>query len=348
MRRFFKIFLLLTVANVAVQTARAQDDTSDDLQRLADLYSVGKYDQVLQQSLHLGDSHHLSKDENLTRLKYTVAAYKEFGYRREADSVARLFFQKAPLYKEQKSDPEPFREVLSNYYTMPKYSVWMAGGMHFVSPVLNTVRPIIDAAAVKPEYDVKGNSLQIGFAYRVLRLLSVSVAPTFAKYEMKRTMRRSDLVTFRYNESCKTFALPLMVEAGLYVFGEKLVPSVYGGAQFKYILGTKSNAYTDAIGTYTEVPDKHDDTQYKNRTNYSVLGGARLNYNQKRITFFLDFGVSYDLKPYNDPDKKFDDIALMYQDLYIRDVFQLLEYTAKVGIKVNLQYKTIAKHHYGY
>jgi hypothetical protein len=348
MRRIFKILLLTIALNAAAKYAAAQTDVPVILQTLEDLYSAGKYEQLLQLSQSLHDSARLSKDQNLQRLKYTVAAYKDFGYRREADSVARLFYQRDPFYDIQKGDPLPFREVLGNYYTMPIFSAWMAGGMHFVRPVLKTIRPLLDAVSVEPEYDVRGNSLQIGFEYRPLRKLSVSVAPTYVKYEMERKMRRTNLATFHYNESCKTFALPLAVEAWLYVFGDKFVPSVYGGAQFKYILGTKSNAYTDAIGTYTEVPDKKDDTKFKNRTNYSVLGGARFNYTHRRITFFIDFGVSYDLKPYNDPDKKFDDRALMYQSLYIRDVFQLLEYTVKLGAKVNLQYNTFAKYHYGY
>ena len=346
-RIFYILWLLTTTLCLAAQHSAAQTDAPVFLQTLEDLYSAGKYEQLLQLSQSLHDSAHLSKEQNLQRLKYTVAAYKDFGYRREADSLARLFLQKDPFYDVQKGDPLPFREVLGNYYTMPKFAVWMAGGMHFVRPVLKTIRPIMDAS-VEPEYDVRGNSLQIGFEYRPLKMLSVSVAPTLVKYEIERKMRRTDLATFHYNESCKAFALPLAVEAGLHVFGDKFVPSVYGGAQFKYILGTKSNAYTDAIGTYTEVPDMKDDIRYKNRTNFSVLGGARLNYTRRRITFFLDFGVSYDMKPYNDPDKKFDDRALMYQSLYIRDVFRLLDYTAKLGVKVNFQYKTIAKHHYGY
>lgn len=230
---------------------------------------------------------------------------------------------------------------------MPKFSVWMAAGVRMVRPVLHSMRQIVDTVG-SPEYDINGYSAQIGFEYSPKRMLSISVAPSFAKYQIERKMIRSEIATFRYNESCKVFELPVIAEMMMYPWGNDFVPSIYGGAQLKYIIATKSNAYTDAIGTYTEVPAKKDDTDYKNRTNYSVLGGARLNYNHRRITFFVDFGVSYDIKPYNDPDKKFDDLTLMYKNLYIRDVFSMLEYTAKIGVEVNLQYTTIAKHHYGY
>ena len=39
---------------------------------------------------------------------------------------------------------------------------------------------------------------------------------------------------------------------------------------------------------------------------------------------------------------------LLYNHFHVPDIFQMLEYTVKVGIQVNLQYKTIAKNNYGY
>ena len=349
MRRFFKILLLTTIINVAAAIfAVAQTDSPEILQTLEDLYSAGKYNQLLQFSQSLHDTATLSKEENLVRLKYTVVAYKDFGYRREADSTARLFWQKAPFYKFQKSDPQLFKEVMENYYTMSKFSVWMAAGIQFAHPVMQTVRPIMDISGRKPKYRISGYAVQLGLEYRPLRILSLNVAPLFTSYEMKRTMPRTDIATFRYNENFSTFTLPLIIEASLIVGRSCIFPSLYGGAQFKYLMSSKSNAYTDAAGIYIEISDKKDDIQYKHRTNYSVLGGTRLNFNHRRTTFFIDFGVAYDMKTYNNPDKKFDDIALMFEDLYIRDVFRMLEYGMKIGVKVNLQYKTIAKHHYGY
>jgi hypothetical protein len=55
-----------------------------------------------------------------------------------------------------------------------------------------------------------------------------------------------------------------------------------------------------------------------------------------------------DMLPYNDPSKKYHNYDLLYQNLYVPDMFRMLEYTVKFGIKINLQYKTIAKFNYGY
>lgn len=338
----------MTIAMTAAQTAHAQGDTLSPLQGLEVLYSVGKYDQVLQLSQQLNDSHHLSKDENLQRLKFTIAAYKDFGYRREADSAARLFLLKDPFYNVQKTDPLPFREVLDNYYTMSKFSVWMAYSQNIAMPILDTVRSIVDTIQKDPDYKIVGFTVQLGLEYHPWKALSVSVAPSYAAYDIERKMQRAERATFRYNESYRMFMLPLMVEGGLYVGRERWVPSVYAGAQIKYILRSRYNAYTEAKGSYTEIPSQKDGVNLKNRLNYSILGGARINLNLRRTTLFADLGMSYDMRHFNASGSKDDSRELIYQNLYVPDVFRLLDFSLKLGIKVNLLYKTIARHHYGY
>ena len=338
----------MTIAILALQPAHAQGDTLSQLQRLEDLYSAGKYVQVLQLSQQLGDSHILSKDENLQRLKFTVAAYKDFGYRREADSAARLFFEKDPFYEVKPDDPLPFKEVLGNYYTMPKFSAWMALSKNFATPKLDTVRSIVDTIQKDPDYKIDGLMVQLGFEYHPWKAFSVSIAPSYATYEMERKMQRAERATFRYNESYRMFVLPLMVEAGLYLGRERWVPSVYAGVQMKYILRSRYNAYTEAKGSYTEIPAQKDGVNFKNRLNCSILGGTRINLNLNWITLFADLGLSCDLRYFNAPGKKFDNRELIYQNLYVPDVFRLMDFSMKLGVKVNLLHKTIARHHYGY
>lgn len=351
MNRILKILLLpLAVICIASQFASAQDDAPGELQTLADLYSACKYEEVLRLSQSLHDSARLSKEQNLQRLKYTVAAYKDFGYRREADSVARLFYEKDPFYNvnAHKDDPQPFKDVIGNYYTMPKFSVWMALSKNFATPILDTVRSIVDTLPKDPDYKIDGVTVQIGMEFRPVKVLSFSIAPSYAAYELERTIGRTSRATFHYNESFRTLALPLIVEAGLFVGRERWVPSVYAGAQLKYIVRCKYNAYTEAEGSYTEVPEMKDGYQFKNRLNYSILGGARINLNLHRTTLFADFGMACDLRHFNAPGKKFDNRELIYQNLYVPDVFRLLDVSVKIGVKVNLLYKTIARHHYGY
>ena len=328
----------------------ATDTIAERLRTLQSLYSAGKYSDALQLSQSIHDNCHLSKNQNLLRLKYTVAAYKDLAYHREADSAARLFWQKDPFY-DPNNDPDapvPFSEIMDNYYTKPKFSLWVAAGKTTAKPRLDTVRIIIDTVQRKPEYDIQGYSAQIGFEYRPLKILSISVAPSFNAYKMNRTSKRSDISTFYYKEDFQIISMPLGMEVALFSKSRFFVPSAYTGVQAKYLIHSKYTAYEAANGVFTKIPDKVENTTLKTRFNAALFGGIKLNFNKGRITYFGDIGVSYDILPYNDPNKLFDNYSLIYDKTHIPDVFHLLEYTYKIGVKVNLQYKIIAKYDYGH
>ena len=346
--------------NASSDDARADDSTShltyenidsvaEHLSNLQALYAKGKYGLVLVLARDMCRHDHLTKSQNQLRLKYNIAAFKELAYHRQADSAARLFLKKDPFYTPTESDPLPFREVLENYYTMPKIAVWASMGVGALNVYEDTIRTIVDTIKGNPEYWVRSSSVQIGFEYRPLKFLSIFVAPTYNTYTIERTKERTLDVIFHYNENAKLLTVPIGVELGLYQRREKFVPSIYGGAQFKYIIDAKYNAYNEIKGSYyTDIPNKKSDTYTKNRTNASVLGGLKLNVNVRRLTYFADCGVSYDILPYNDPAKKYHNTELLYQNLFVPDVFHLLEFYIRGGVKVNLHYNTIAKYRYGY
>ena len=337
--------------------ANIRDTIDAQLQNLRSLYSAGKYHDALQLSQEIDNRYPLKKAETLTRLKYTLAANKDLDNDAVADSIAKQYLQKDPFYNPETDDDAPvsFKRVLKNYYTTPKYSVWAAVGKNTVEPFNDTIRTIIDTVtnARTPEYNITGFFVQLGFEYRPLKIVSISVAPALTSYNIERSIDRyvqedKVVATFYYNESSTVFSLPMFVEAGLHLKREFFVPSIYAGAQIKYIINAEYKAYTDAVGIRTEIPAQKEDTGIKNRLNYSILGGIRLNINHRRMTYFADLGMSLDMLPYNDPSKKYQNYDLLYQHFHIPDIYQMLEYTVKVGVKVNLQYKTIAKYNYGY
>lgn len=328
-------------------------DTIETMFRqLHSMYSAGKFHDALQVSREIADLPQLSKEQNQDLLKYTISTYKSLDYDHEADSIAKQYLTKDPFYNpdEDKDAPVLFTKVINNYYTAPKYSVWAAIGKHNVETFHDTIRTIIDttANARKPEYNITGFSVQLGFEYRPSKIVSISLAPSVTTYELNRTINRTDIAKFHYNETSIVFALPLYVEAALPLSREIVVPSVYAGAQMKFLVRSEYTAYTEAIGTYTEVPDMQSSTDLKNRFNYSFLGGVRIKHNRRRMTYFSDLGMSLDMLPYNDPKKIYSNYDLLYNHFHVPDIFQMLEYTVKVGIQVNLQYKTIAKNNYGY
>ncbi len=332
------------------QGASDSDDTDSSslvIAKLQSLYFAGKYDEVLEYSQVI-DGEHLSKSQNLVRLKYTAAAFKDLAYHRKADSVVRLFRKKDPFYEPTDDDPVSFCKVFDNYYTMPKFSVWAAAGLASVRLHLDTVHIIIDTVQRTPTYKTKCYSVQLGFEYRPLRILSVSLAPAYISYQIERTTKRSDISTFYYKEDYSAIALPLIIEASPFVGRTKIEPSIYAGAQAKILVSDKSTGYEETVGTYTKIPGKTDCADTKNSITASLLGGIRLSVNRGRITFFGDLGIACDLTPHNDPSKKFENYSLLYANQHVPDIYRMVELSYKIGIKVNLKYKTFAKFGYGH
>ncbi len=329
-------------------TDNDNDTIGSQLRRLLSLYSAGKYHAALQLSQKIKKNPNLSKEQNQDRLKYTIAAYKDLEYDREADSLARIFRKKDPFYIPRSIDPVSFKQILAHYTTKPKFSIFVAVGKVNTYPKLDTVRTIVDSLRLDPDYEIEGYSLQIGFEYRPLKLFTISLAPSATSYDITRTIKRAEFATFRYYESSTVLALPLYVEVGWYRKREIFVPSIYAGTQLKFMFDSKYKAYTDAMGQFNTIPDYRNDTYTKTKINYSVLGGIRLNLNRRRMTYFADLGLSMDMLPYNDPAKKYQNNYLLYQNFYIPDIYRMMEFTIKFGVKVNLQYKTIAKNNYGY
>ncbi|MBR6178230.1 MAG: hypothetical protein IKQ70_10175 [Bacteroidales bacterium] len=346
--------------NASSDDARADDSTShltyenidtvaEQLNNLQSLYTKGKYGKVLLLAREMCHYDHLSKSQNLIRLKYNIAAFKELAFHRQADSAARLFLKKDPFYTPTNSDPLPFREVLENYYTMPLLAIWVSMGVGTFNVYKDTIRSIVDTIPGYPEYWMRSSSVQIGFEYRPIKFVSIFVAPTYNTYTIKRTKEFVKDVVFHYNENAKLITVPVGVELGLYKRHEKFVPSIYGGAQLKYIINSKYNAFNEAKGSfYSDIPSKKSDTNTKNRTNMSVIGGLKININHRRLTYFADGGVSYDILSYNDPAKKYRNSELLFQNLYVPDIFHLLEFYVRGGVKLNLHFNTIAKYRYGY
>lgn len=330
------------------ETVQATDSVAEQLNTLINLYSIGKYGQVLVLARDMGRHSQLTKQQNLIRLKYDIAAFKELEFHRQADSAAKLFLQKDPFYKANSNDPLPFREVLDNYYTMPKFAAWASIGMSSVKPLLDTVRNIIDTVSQKPDYQITGFSFQMGFEYRPWKIFSISIAPTITGYYLERTTLRTEDAKFIYKEHAHILSVPICLETGIYTRYEKFIPSIYAGAQAKYIIRSSYTATTDAKGVYSETPEKTIDNETKNRLNYSLVGGLKLNYNPRRITFFVDFGVAYDLLAYNNPKKIYSNHRLFYQNLYVPDIYRMFEISLSGGVKFNLHYKTVAKYNYGY
>jgi hypothetical protein len=335
-----------------LRPATSDNDLGEQMQNLQRLYLAGKYDEDLQLSQTIRENHpQINNDDEIDRQKYTIASLKEMEYNEQADSAAKQFYGRNPFYKPKSSDPVPFKEILSNYYATPRFSVWASIGQSLAVPVLDTVHVITDTTQMKPEYDfIQSEIVQLGFEYHPWKCISVSVAPTYTKYRYTRTIDRNMRSTFHYEETDKLISVPLRIEAyWARKDRPKWAPSIYLGASAKYIIKSTYTAYLETPGERRyETSAKTLDADDKNRLNFAILGGARLSYNFNRITIFGDLGMSMDIKPFNNPEAAYSNNDLAYDKMYIPDIFHMLELSAMIGVKVNMKYKTIAKFGYGH
>jgi hypothetical protein len=329
------------------------ENIGEQLRNLNRLYLAGKYEEALQLSQSIRENFHdLNIDDESKRQMFTIAALKDMEYNEKADSATRRFLGRNPFYKAKSDDPIPFQENLSNYYTTPKFSIWISVGQVIAIPVIDTVHVITDTiTSMKPSYENENSeTVQLGFEYHPSKYLSVSVAPTYTVYHFTRSIDRTERSIFHYAESNKILSVPLRVEAyWAHKDHQKWVPSIYLGASAKYILQSTYTAYTETPGERRyEADEKTHDLDDKTRLNVALLGGARINYNYRRITIFGDLGIAGEIKPFNNPKAAYSNNDLAYDKMYIPDIFHVMELSAMIGIKVNLGYKTIAKYGYGH
>ena len=325
------------------------DSLSGGVMALLNLYNAGKYREALDYSQRLLDRGHLSKRGVQTCQIVNVAALKNLEYNYEADSAARHFLQKDPLYKPSSYELQTFREVLGNYYTMPRFSVWLGAGNCSVFHSCDTVYvTAVDTMQRQPDYKFSSQHFQIGFEYNIIKWLSVSAAPTFLVVNYTRSIKRHPLATYYYEEDYLCLGIPVLLEASLYRGREFFVPSAYVGFQPKIMLKSSFTSYIDYVNASNDEPVKGSSIDGKNRFNTSIVCGVRFSFNHNRMSYFADVRTSRDLNPLNNPDRKYSTPEVVFNHLYIPDVIRLTEFSLMLGIKVKLKYKPVAKFGYGY
>ena len=334
----------------SADTIAPGEDIGSLLRILQSLYLAGKYDDALRLSQSIRETRHLNSDDENDRLKYTIAALKDMEYDDKADSLTKRFLGKNPFFNPKSSDPVSFKENLSNYYTMPRFSAWIGVGGIVPIPIIDTVHVVIDTLNPEPDYsNASGFALQLGFEYHPLKFLSLSFAPTYTRYQFSREIQRRTLTKFCYEETDNILTLPIRAEAYLYTRREKWVPSIYVGVKAKCILKSKYSAYNQTVGEAQYTPSaKGIDLDEKTKFNYAGTFGLKLSRNHQRITYFMDLSMSMDFKPFNNPARNTDNNELVYDKMYVPDIFHMAEMSLMGGIKINFFYKTVARYGYGH
>lgn len=358
-----KLYIILILLSITAFDAAAQKDKNKNLtdidndsqieskmRQFEKYYNAGRYSNALKVAKEINNSGIKLDDEtNQQFLKYYICSLKEMSYDEEADSVAILFTKKYPFYKTTKFDQPVFKDLLSNFYTRPRLAVWLNGSPVTPNIQIDTIHLISDTTKIKPEYEnCTGFSFEAAVQYFPFKYFSCAVGVQYLNFEYTRTLSQQ-ITQFKYNEKNNVLSVPLYLIATMPTKKELWVPELMVGAQLDYIIKSKYNATTTFNNNQQYASSSNDiDLKEKNQINYSVIGGIRLNYNYKRLAFFIDNIFDYQIKPFNNSDYYHNNKDLLYNKMFVSDAIHIMLYKVQLGVKVRLGYTTITKYGYGY
>ena len=323
----------------------------EDLRTLERYYNAGKYPDAINKSKQIKNQHKLNNTDNEAYLRYTIASYKEMAYDEEADSLMRIFTKKYPFYKLRNNDPVAFKDIFNCYYTRPKITIWFKGGRSKTSAMIDTVYTIADSAKIEPDYELNNCiNAEIGLQFYLSRRFSAAVSFNYWAADLTRTQDRGDSKTkFYYKESDNFISIPVFLVFNTSIEKFNFTNELMLGGSVDIMYKSQYEAFTwFGDNTQYTISEKDADLDDKNSLNYSIRIGDRLNYNVKRFSFFIEPQLIFPLKPHNNPDRKFNNADLVYNNMFVPDAIHLFTTQLNIGVKVHLFYKTIAKYGYGY
>ena len=333
------------------------DDQTRNIFMLKRHFNAGKYSDALQLSETIRQGKKLSQQNNAEFMQYYSSALKASGYDYKADSIVKLFIKKNPFYTLNESDPIPFKEIYSNYYCFPKFSVWASGGFQAPVAQVDTVHVVGTKNTDEPDYsEVSGICFELGLQYNPWKYIGISLA---AKYELLKYLRTVDHeldmggfivpYTFVYQENIQILSIPIKFIFTCPTKKEKWVPELHLGFQPDFLTRVSYDANTQYGGNSTySLKENKIDLKEKNRINYSICSSIRINRNFKRFTFFGEVNSDIMLKPYNNPKYNLSNANLVYNKLFVQDALHLSTIGIHFGMKIKLAYRVLAKYDYGY
>lgn len=334
----------------------SESETGAAIRVLERYYNAGKYPDALRMSRYISDNLRLNRDETQRFLLYTIASYKEMSYDEQADSTMMIFTHKFPFYEPQTYDPLSFREVFNNYNIIPRVAVFVSI-TSLGSPIvkIDSIFPCADTTKYIPMYlGEKNKGITIGVQIGLTKKFALATGIGYSVLSFSRTEDHKN-TTFIYNEKDIFCNIPVSLLYDLPqwktpIKGVVVFPSIFAGGSVTFITKSKYEAYTwFGDNTQYTISDKEADLNDKIRVNYSVFGGIRSVLGEwGRLSFFTEGSFHYMFRALNNPDNRYNNSDLVFNNLYVPDAIHLFSLELRFGFKYNLVYKTIPKFGYGY
>ena len=347
--------------NGKIRLTKSGDSTEvsieEAVQNIRALYNAGRYSDALMYAYYvrtrkLDDRGKFTREETENLRKYSIAAFKEVGYDRKADSLMELFCNHNPFYKVKDDDPDAFVKLKDRYVTRPWFAIRLTASHVYPVMKIDTVYTIRDKENGYRYGSFSAVAYETAVAFYPSKKWEVLTGIAYTTLSFKR-MERGSNVYFSYEEDDKFYSIPLEVGYSLPSIGGVLTPEIYAGAKYTTFFESKYKA-ADLKRTQTYVEDQFDTVRCAGKYNdvknsfLTVYGGAKFNCEFRRFVFFVGVHYGVATKELRKPENKYKTQELIVNHHYVPEAMRLNQISVNFGFKVNLFYRTTAKYGYGY
>ena len=335
---------------IAVPQSYSDIKVSEAISVLKSLYSAGKITEAIEFSELIQKHFRRSDDQGCDYMIYKLSALKDGGFDHQADSMVLSFRKKFPFYKIKKEDPLVFKNLMTNYYTRPLFSVGVSVSKLFPILKIDTVYSIPGGDTVKNlEYkNFKYSMDEFSIQWYVTQKFSVTVSAAHSRLEFTRT---AGYMTHTEKTNCVSFPINFGYTLRPVIIDE-LTPEVFVGIRpgFVYQKSYDVSGFAQKNKNFDELDTVSSFYQNRHKQfNCTAIAGARLNYQLRRFCFFVQWHFGYTLNRFTNPKERYAVKELAFNNAIVPDAARLLETGMSAGFKVNFCYKTFAKYNdYGY
>ena len=177
--------------NGKLRTINADNDSihsiSEAMEILKTLYKAGRFRDAFGVAIYVRqklETEKISKSDKNDFHIYSIAALKEMGYDRHADSLMKIFCNQSPFYKVIDNDPSAFVKLKDKFVTRPWLSVRMSVSKIFPVIVVDTIYTTRSSSYSYSE--IKAATHGADIVFYPTKNLEISVGATYSTFSYKR------------------------------------------------------------------------------------------------------------------------------------------------------------------
>ncbi len=349
--------LLIFILSFTTTLAYSQTNCNERIADAEKLYDEGKYSLVIEQMENIIEECNLKGNKKYEVLKYLAAANYELDELEKADDYMRLFLKKKPYYEiNLNNDPVTFIERIDYFKKWPWLEIGLSGGKPFNNIIVDSIFPVLDTAST--DYNQQFTTQSAYFAsfnlvVNLNRFLSIGTGASYSQQIIAQTIPMFQGIDFNYSEKMKQIYIPLFLKFSYPI--KNIVPSVYAGGEYIYMLsseyyynytqnGTYDQKYEFLIAQRKRSDEVLDLATERNQIRFSAIAGVQIAYKMKKMKIFANFKYRKELNYFNNTDTRYNRLDMYLTNYYVFPDIRFESYEVSVGFTYSFFYKVKSKY----